>query len=337
MPIDYSKLNKIQKTAAFLVTIGPEAAAEVMKGFDNTQLEVICREISTFNVIEPALQQEVMREFASIVSDGVGAVLGGFGFAENVLGRAKGEFAASSILNRSSPGSRSEVCDEIRQMEARQVLNLVKSEQPQTIAFILSNLDTPKAAEIVQMLAPELREEVIERLGSMEPTSHDSIAKVARNLGRHFDKRAQQGLNRSGGVKACADILNALDKQLRNALLTRIEERNEPLGAAIRKKVFSFEDIGKLTAVDLQRVLREVDSSDLPIALKSVKPGVTAAVLAAMSKRAAQALKEEIEMMGPQRVKDVETAQDKIIQVVRRLEEAEEITLDTGGEDRAYV
>ena len=138
-------------------------------------------------------------------------------------------------------------------------------------------------------------------------------------------------------MKACADILNALDKELRKTLLIRIEERNAPLGAAIRKKVFSFEDIGRLTAIDLQRVLREVDSACLPVALKSTRPAVIQAVLGAMSKRAAQGLKEEIEMLGPQRAKDVEAAQDRIIDVVRRLEEAEEITLDTGGDDNGFV
>lgn len=336
--MDYTKLTKTQKIAAFLIVIGPEAASEVMKGFENAQLELICREMLGIPLIPSAIRRELMSEFADVVAEGLGSTLGGADFAQAALELAKGDFAASSILNRCAPTNRSEAGEEIRQMEGRQVLNLVKSEQPQTVAFILSCMDTPKAAEIVQMLSPELREEVVERLGAMEPTSRDSIHKVAKNLTRHFDRRAmQQGLHRSGGVKACADILNALDKETRKTLLTRLEERNAPLGAAIRKKVFSFEDIGRLAATDLQRVLREVDSSDLAPALKSAKPPVIVAVLGAMSKRAAEALKEELDMLGPQRVKDVEAAQDKIIQIVRQLEEAEEITLDSGGDDRAFV
>lgn len=332
--MDYAKLTKVQKIAAFLITIGPEAAADVMKDFENVQLEPICREMVAMPMIPGAVQRELMKEFADVVAEGASAILGGLTFAHAALDRAKGDYAASSILSRCEATNRSEANEEIRQMEGRQVLNLMKSEQPQTIAFVLSCMDTVKAAEIVGMLGADLREEVVERLGAMEPTSRDSIHKVAKNLNRHFDRRAvQQGLHRSGGVKACADILNALDKDLRKSLLTRIEERNAPLGAAIRKKVFSFEDIGRLTAIDLQRVLREVDSATLPIALKSTRPNVIAAVLAAMSKRAAQGLKEEMENLGPQRAKDVEAAQDKIIDVVRRLEEAEEITLDTGGDD----
>jgi len=335
--LDYSKLSKIQKVAAFLISLGPEAASAVMRSFDNAQLELICREIAALPMITPAVKLEAMAEFAGVVAEGAGAAMGGVSFAQAALEKAKGDYAASAILNRCAPTSRTEAGEEIRQMEGRQVLNLMKAEQPQTVAFILSCMDTPKAAELVKLLAPELREEVVERLGAMEPTSRESIQKIATNLNRHFDRRAmQQGLHRSGGVKACAEILNALDKDMRKTLLARIEERNAPLGAAIRKKVFSFEDIGRLAPVDLQRVLRDVDSADLPVALKSAKPAVIHAVMAAMSKRAAESLKEELEMLGQQRPKDVESAQDRIIQVVRKLEETEEITLDTGGDDRAF-
>lgn len=334
--MDYAKLSKIQKIAGFLIVIGPTAAAEVMKGFDNTQLELICREMLSLPLIPGPVQTQLMAEFAGVISHGAESVLGGAAFAQTALELAKGDFAASSILNRCEPVNRSEATDEIRQMEGRQLLNLVKSEPPQTVAFILSCLEAPEAATIVQLLPTEVREEVVERLGAMEPTSRDSLRKVANNLNRHFDRRAvQQGLHRSGGVKACADILNALDKDLRKTLLTRLEERNATLGAAIRKSVFSFDDMTRLSSADLQRVLRDVDSADLPIALKSAKPAMLSAVLGAMSKRAAAGLKDEVEMLAPPRARNVEAAQDKIIQVVRRLEEAEEITLESGGEDAA--
>jgi len=266
------------------------------------------------------------------------SVLGGTDFAQSALEKAKGDYTASMILNRVAPASRVvEGGEDIRQMDARQILNLVKSEQPQTIAFILSYLDIAKAAEIILLLPQDMREEVMERLGGMEETSRDIVNKIAKNLSRHLDKKSvQQGLHRSGGVKSAADLLNYLDKDTRNTLLARIEERNAPLGAAIRKKVFSFDDLVRLAPVDLQRVLREVDMADLAIALKSSKPGLISAVMASVSKRAAEGLKDDIEMLGPLKAKDVEAAQDKIIQVVRKLEEAEEITLDAGGDDRAF-
>ena len=336
MALEYARLNKVQKIAAFLITIGPDAAAEVMKHFDNTQLEPICREIAGFQLVEPGMQREIISEFAAVISESMGAALGGVEFAQTTLDRAKGNFAASAILNRTSAGPRSGAGEEIRQMEGRQVLNLMKAEQPQTVALILSCMDTQKAAEILKQLAPDVREEVVERLGSMEPTTPDSISKVAANLSLHFDRRAmQQGLHQSGGVKSCADIMNALDKETRKALLTRIEERNAPLGMAIRKIVFSFDDIVRLSPADRSRVLRDVDTADLPPALKTAKLAVIEALLGGMSKRAAESLREEMDMMATPRPKEIEAAQDRIIAVVRKLEEAEEITLDTGPEEDA--
>lgn len=329
MALEYKSLNKIQKIAAFLIVIGPDAAAEVMKNFENTQLEMICREMAAMPMVDLPAQEELMKEFASVVSQGIGSITGGIDFAQLALERAKGDYAASAIMNRAAPGSRTPAGEEIRQMDGRQLVNIVKSEQPQTIAFILSCMEAPKAAELVEMLSGELREDVIERLGSMEPTSRDSVNKVAQNLTRHFDRKSvQQGIHRSGGVEACADILNALDKNTRKEVLATIEQRNATLGAAIRKKVFSFDDLSRLDPSDLGRVVREVDTAVLTIALKTAKPALVAAITSSMSKRAAEALMEEIEMLAAPRAKDTEAAQDKIIQVVRRLEEAEEITLD---------
>ena len=336
MPLEYAKLSKTQKIAAFLITIGPDAAAEVMGSFDNAQLEVVTREIAALPMIEAGIREAIMKEFTGVISDGAQSVLGGIGFAQAALGKAKGEYAATAILNRCAPEGPGGADEEIQQMEGRQVLNLMKSEQPQTIAFLVSCMDTAKAAELVGMLPPELREEVIERLGAMQPTSRENVHKVVTNLNRRLDRRAaQQGLHRGGGVKACADLLNALDKEMRKTLLTKVEERDAALGAAIRKKVFSFEDLTRLAAADLGRVMREVDTADLALALKTAKPVVKTAVLGTMSKRAAEGLKDEIDMLPAPRGKDVEAAQDRIIAVVRRLEEAEEITLDGGADENA--
>ena len=336
--MEYAKLTKSQKIAAFLIVIGSEAAAEIMRHFDNAQLELICREMTELQLIDMETRQSLIEEFSSVVASGLGAVLGGPDYTQIALEKAKGDYAASLILNRVAPASRNiEGGEDIRQMDARQILNLVKSEQPQTIAFIMSYLDIAKAAEIILLLPQDMREEVVERLGAMEETSRDLVNKIAKNLNRHLDKKSiQQGLHRSGGVKSAADILNYLDKDTRNTLLTRIEESNPPIGAAIRKKVFSFDDLVKLAAVDLQRVLREVDTADLPVALKNAKPALISAVLASVSKRAAESLKDDIEMLGPLKAKEIEAAQDKVIQVVRKLEEAEEITLDTGGDDNVF-
>lgn len=337
--LDYSKFTKTQKIAAFLIIIGPEAASEVMRHFDNAQLELICREMASLHVIDEETQKALMDEFSGVVATGTRSVLGGVGYAQSVLVRAKDEYTASNIIDRVAPTNRAIAgSEDIRQMDSRQILNLVKAEQPQTIAFIVSYLDKAKAAEFIMLLPTEQREEVMERLGSMEETSRETVNKIAKNLNRHFDKKSVgQQLHRSGGVKSAADVLNLLNKDARNHLLSRIEERNQPVGSAIRKKVFSFEDLLRLDPVDLQRVLREVDMSDIAVALKSAKSALVQAVMSSISKRAAEGLKEDIEMLSATKAKDVEAAQDKIVQIVRRLEEAEEITIDAGGDEGAFA
>lgn len=337
--MDYDELSSTQKIAAFLIVIGPESAAEVMKHFDSAQIEPIWREMTSLQVIDETMQQKLMAEFSGVVASGMKSALGGVPYAKRTLEKSGGNGELSGMLSRIVPaGQAGEGAEELCRMEAGQIVSLVKAEQPQTIAFVLSCLDTAKAAEVVARLSPELREEVVERLGRMEETPHGIVNKVAENLSRHFDGRnLQQGMCRRGGVKPVADILNALDKEMRKTLLLHIEERNAALGAAIRKKVFSFEDILRFDPADLQRVLREVDLGELAVAMKSARPAHIHTVSRAMSKRAAESFKEEIEMLPPQKTKAVETLQDKIVQIVLKLEEAGEITFDTGGTDHAAL
>jgi flagellar motor switch protein FliG len=182
---------------------------------------------------------------------------------------------------------------------------------------------------VFALLGPDLREEVIERLGTIESTSLELVSKIARSLGKHYDSKVRPAFHRSGGVRAVADLLNQLDKEMSKNLLARLEERNATLSAAIRKKLFSFEDLLRLQPADLQRVLREVDSANLAVAMKSASETLRERIYGSISKRAAESLKEELEMLGPVRLKDVEAAQDAIIQVVRRLEEEGQIALES--------
>lgn len=331
--IDYGKLGRPQKLAVFLIIIGPEAAAEVLRHFDDQEIELICREMSTFTIIPADVQRQAMEEFSGMIVKSAGSSLGGLTYAQRTLEIAKGDYKASAIIGRVGPvGSSVDVIKDIAEMEGRQIFNLVKHEQPQTISFLLSYLDSEKSAEVFSLLGPDLREEVIERLGTIESTSLDLVSKIARSLGKHYDIKVRPAFHRSGGVRAVADLLNNLDKEMSKNLLARLEERNANLSAAIRKKLFSFDDLNRLQPADFQRVLREVDSSNLAIAMKSASETLRDRIYASISKRAAEALKEELEMLGPVRLKDVETAQDAIIQVVRRLEEEGQITLEADGE-----
>lgn len=333
--VDYSRLTRQQKLAVFLIIIGPEAAAEVLRPFEDAEIELICREMSAFTLIPPEVQKLVLEEFAGLVAKGAGCALGGLAYAQRTLEIAKGDYKASTIVGRIGPvvGTSVEVIKEVAEMDGRQIFNLLKQEQPQTISFLLSYLDGNKAAEVFGLLGPELREEVLERLGMIDSTSLDLVSKIARSLGRHHDTKARPAFHHSGGVRAVADLLNQLEKGLSKNLLARLEERNAGLSAAIRKKLFGFEDLSRLQPIDLQRVLRDVDSASLSVAMKSASETLRGKIYGSISKRAAESLKDEIEMLGQVRLKDVEAAQDGIIQVVRRLEDEGQITLesDTAG------
>lgn len=328
---DYTKFSRQQKLAVFLVVIGPEAAADVLRQFDDAEIEFLCREMSMLSIIPHDVQKQALDEFSPVVAQSAGAALGGVAYAQRTLGIAKGDSKASAIIGRvgGAHGPSVDVIKDIGDMEGGQIFNLLKYEQPQTIAFVLSYLDSPKASTVFALLAPELREEVLERLGTIESTSLELVSKIAHSLGRHFDNKARPAFHRSGGVRAAADLLNQLQKDMSKNLLTSLEARNATLSNAIRKKLFSFEDLTRLAPSDLQRLLREVDSANLALSIKAASEPLREKIFGAISKRAAESLKEEVELLGAVRMKDVEVAQDAIIQVVRRLEEEGQISLES--------
>lgn len=329
---DYSRLTRRQKLAVFLICIGPEAAAEVLKQFDDAEIEQLCREMADYPMIPEAAQKQALDEFAGIISASVNSALGGLPYARRTLEIAKGSQATSIMGRVGSTGSFADVVKDISAMEGNQISNLIKNEQPQTIAFLLSYLEPAKSAEVFAFFSPELREDVLERLGTIESTPTDLVGKIVRSLGRHLNVQARPPLHHSDGVVAVAGLLNQLDKDTSKTLLSRLEEKNATLGTAIRRKLFSFEDIIRIETQDLQRILREVDSGNLAIAMKSCSEALREKIYGSLSKRAAEGLREEIELLGPMRLKDVEAAQDVIIQSVRRLEEEGQITLDANAE-----
>ncbi|MEI6870743.1 MAG: FliG C-terminal domain-containing protein [Verrucomicrobiota bacterium] len=324
----YSSLTRTQKLAAFLILLGPESAGELLRNFSGAQLEAVAKEMVSIPYVDPGMRDAILEEFSSVVFEGIQAALGGATMAQHSLELAKGDFQAVKVMSRVSPVSPKDLDDGMSEMDGRQIFNLLRAEQMQTIAFILSFMDARKASEVVQLLSAEQREEVIERLGTMEPTSRDWVKKVSGNLQKHFDRRAQQGLQKAGGIDVAAEILNTLDKESRKALLGALDVRNKDLGNAIRKKVFGFVDLVRLAPSDLQKILKEVEISDLAKALKGASAETAAAFYAIMSKRQAAGVKEEVEVLPTMRAKDVEKAQDLVIAVARKLDESGDISLD---------
>ena len=328
----YTQLSRPQKLAAFLIVIGPEAAAALMRHFGDAEVEAVCREMNQTPVVTEATRVAVLDEFASIVGDSLGCTLGGIDYTRRALELARGEQHAGRLLERAGVGrpaaASSELMAELGEMEGRQIHNLLKDEQPQTIAFVLSHLAPAKSAEVFLLFAEELREEIAERLGTIESTPRDLVPVILRNLSRHVSGKPARSYQASGGVRSVAALLNAVDKESSKQVLRRLEERNSALGLAVRRKMFGFEDIGRLSRADLQRVLREVDSAQLAVAMKPASEALRDTIYGAISKRAAESLRDEVGMLGSVKFEDIETAQDAVIEVVRRLEDEGAISLD---------
>jgi flagellar motor switch protein FliG len=238
------------------------------------------------------------------------------------------------MMNRIAPVRDSlDFMDDIKEMDSGQIYNVLRFEQPQTIAFVLANVDADKGSEVLQMMPPNVQEQVVERVGSMETTPIDQIEVVANTLGARMGKKGQSPRVKTGGVKSAADLLNWFDKEEGKELLKSIEKRNPKLGGSIRQRMFRFEDLVRLSPGDVSKITKEVDQDDLVVALKNASPELKKIIYSTMSKRAVEALEEQLSFLGPKRLSEVESAQDRVIQIVRELEEDEEIILDTGGSD----
>ena len=329
---NFAKLTRIQKVAVLLVMLGEESAAQILKTLERHELDAVSAEMAKLDMVPQELQQQILQEFSDVAVQAGTSLRGGVAFARNSLEKALGAFRASDIVSRVAP-AHSPVASMpgIADMDARQIFNLVRHEQAQTIALVLSYVTPEKAAQVFALLRPEQRDQIIERLATLAPTPVEAVEKVIAVLTARLGVRQTRALSQTGGVKTAADILNAMDKAQSKSLLLNIEQRNPDLTEAIRQKMFTFEDLATLDSPTLQRVLREVDMRDLAVALKTASDKLKSLLLASISKRAAESIKEEIAFMGPIKLRDIESAQLRVIDIVRKLESEGEIDL---GESR---
>jgi flagellar motor switch protein FliG len=315
------KLTRAQKLAALLVILGADAAAQILRGFEPHEVEAISGEMAKFAMVPQELQAEILQEFSEVAVQASTGIRGGVEVARAALEKAIGQFKATEILSRVAP-TRSSVAalQEIADMEPRQIYNLIRHEQPQTVALIFSYVDPGKAAEALAFFQAEQRDKILERVATLAPTPVEVAEKVVEILVAKRGVSRTRPLNQTGGIKTAADVLNAMDKNQGKILLSSIEERNPELGQAIRQKMFTFEDLAKLDASMLQRILREVDMRELALALKSASDKLKTTLLSCITKRAAEAVQEEMTFMGSVRLRDIESAQLRVIDAVRRLE-----------------
>lgn len=330
-------LSGKQKAANFFIFLGPEKSAKIFQHLNEEEIEQVTLEIANVRQVSNDKVDEIFREFyeMALASQFIGQ--GGISYAKEVLERAYGEEKTIEIIGRISASLQVRPFDFMRKTEPSQLLNFIQSEHPQTIALILAYLEPEKASSILSALPPDRQAEVAKRIAIMDTTSPEVIKEVERVLERKLSSIVPQELTGAGGIKSVVEIINRVDRGTEKTIMEALEVQDPELAEEIKKLMFVFEDIVMIDDRSVQRVLREVESHDLALALKGSSNEVTQKIFNNMSSRAADMLKEDIEFMGPVRLRDVEEAQQRIVNIIRRLEETGEIVIARGGGDEIIV
>jgi len=331
------ELTGRQKAAVFLVSIGSEISAEIFKHLREDEIEQLTFEIARLDTIDSEERDTVLQEFQELMMAQDFITSGGIDYARELLEKSLGSQKAVDIINRLTNSLQVRPFDFIRRTDPTHLLNFIQQEHPQTIALILAYLEPAKASIILSKLGHEIQSDVAKRIATMDRTSPEVLREVERVLEKKLSTLSSEDYTSAGGVESIVEILNLVDRSTEKGIIENLEEEDPELAEEIKKRMFVFEDIVMLDDRSIQKVLREVDSSELAKALKSVDNEVQDKIFRNMSKRASQSLKEDMEYMGPIRMKDVEEAQQKIVSIIRKLEEAGEIVIARAGEDEMVV
>ena len=334
---DNESLSGVQKAAILLISLGPEKSATIFKHLKEDEIEQLTLEIANTRSVSPKIKEDVINEFYEVCLAQQYIAEGGINYAKDLLEKALGSEKAMMVISKLTSSLQVRPFEFIRKTEASQLLNFIQDEHPQTIALILSYLPAGQAAQIVAALPLEKQADVAKRIAMMDRTSPDVIKEVERVLERKLASLVNQDYTVVGGVNAIVDILNTVDRGTEKHIMESLELEEPELADEIRRKMFVFEDILSLDDRTIQRVLRDVDNADLGIALKSANEEVRNVIFNNLSKRLATMIQEDMDFMGPVRMKDVEEAQQKIVAIIRKLEEAGEIVISRGGGDEIVV
>ncbi len=327
----------VQKAAILLIALGPEKSANIFKHLKEDEIEELTLEIANTRSVSPQTKEEILEEFYQVCLAQQYIAEGGIGYAKELLDKALGEEQAQAVITKLTASLQVRPFEFVRKTDPSQVLNFIQDEHPQTIAMILSYLSSNQASMILGALAPEKQADVAKRIAMMDRTSPDVIKEVESVLERKLASLANQDYTIVGGVDAIVNILNTVDRGTEKHIMESLEIDEPELADEIRKKMFVFEDILLLDDRAIQRVLRDVDNNDLGVALKAANEDVQNVIFKNMSKRLATMIKEDMEYMGPVRMKDVEEAQQKIVGIIRKLEDSAEIVISRGGGDEIVV
>ncbi len=326
-------LKPKQKVALILIAMGIERASKVMQEFSDKEVEEISIEIARLQNIPVNTLNETIVEFYEMMMANQYIVQGGLGYARSVLEKAWGSKKAEEVLKKVEAATEVSAFYLLQTVDDKQLLNFLQNEHPQTAALILANLKPQQAASILSELPEEYQYEIAYRVATMEKTAPDLIEDIEYVLREQLGNVFGSGLSKTGGVGTVAEILNSVSRSSEKNILGSLRERDENLASEITNLMFLFEDIGHLSTAVVQRILQEVDSKTLAMALKATSNDLKEMIFKNMSERASAMLKEELEYLGPVRLKDVENAQKDILDIARRLEEQGEIILSRGEEE----
>jgi len=330
-------ISGVQKASILLIALGPERSATIFKHLKEEEIEALTLEIANTRSISPATKDQVMDEFYEICLAQQYIAEGGISYAKELLEKALGPDKARDVIGKLTASLQVRPFEFVRKTDASQLLNFIQDEHPQTIALILSYLSPSQASTIISSLAPDKQADVAKRIAQMDRTSPDVIKEVEKVLERKLVSLVNQDYTMVGGVDSIVEILNTVDRGTEKHIMETLEIEEPELADEIRRKMFVFEDILSLDDKSIQRVLREVDNNELAIALKGANEEVQNIIFNNLSKRLASMIREDMEYMGPVRLKDVEEAQQKIVNIIRKLEDSSEIIISRGGGDEIIV
>jgi flagellar motor switch protein FliG len=331
------EMTGAQKAAILLISLGPEQSSQIFKHLKEEEIEELTLEIANTRSITPQLKEQVIEEFYQICLAQQYIAEGGITYAKELLEKALGEERAKDVIGKLTASLQVKPFEFVRKTDASQLLNFIQDEHPQTIALIMSYLSSQQSSLILSALPPDRQADVAKRIAMMDRTSPDVIKEVEKVLESKLSSLVNQDYTVIGGVDVVVEILNAVDRGTEKHIMETLEIEEPELADEIRKKMFVFEDILLLDDRAIQRVLRDVDNNDLAIALKGSNEQVQTAIFNNLSKRLAVMIKEDMEFMGPVRMKDVEEAQQKIVNIIRKLEDSAEIVISRGGGDEIVV
>ena len=325
-----------QKIAVLMISLGQETTAEVMKYLTDMEIEMIAQSISEMEVVTTEQEDEVLEEFEAMLLAGKYVSQGGMDFARGALEKALGPRKAQALLDRVSSTTTSGFYM-LRNVDPNQIIPFISKEHPQTIALIMSQLDSAQAAGVLNGLPEEMQADVAYRIAQMDNISPQILRELEDVLAQELQAIMSGQITEIGGPKTVAEILNSTGRSTEKAVLERLDAQDPELAEEVRNQMFVFDDIANLTDREIQMILREVDTKDLAIALKGGSEELQDRIFGNVSERVGTMIKEEMQFSGPVRMSDVEEVQLRVVQTVRQLEEAGQVTIVRGGSTDEFI